>query len=176
MADYSPFTELAKAQERQAQAARNFEAALARVVVNSQQDITKLIQGLDAKEDAVTITTDVPVLDEQGHASVKKVTATIKNKSKREILLDGMAIIKHRQELVKRHANEAKPVIINGRAMRSAAPPTGQVQAWVDPLIQRWLGAERRDDKICWVIGGWEYTYDLTNHKLRKDQSPRPST
>ncbi len=98
-----------------------------------------------------------------------KVEVYTRSKSKREILLEGLNIIKGRLTTMTSGGEQAA-VEVNGRVMRPA--PVGyshRGNSWVDSLITQWLGAVRDGLTLCWKLrDGYTYKYDIYEHKLTR--------
>lgn len=151
---------------RKRNAQRLDESVLDPVEVRSVSDIKRLIAEFDpAKEkhhDTISITANL--VDNETYG----VNADTKSRSKREILLEGMTIIKNRMEA--RNSDVAPiPIEVNGRLMEPAWIGNAEDAAmWIDPLLNQWLGATRKGLLICWDIGDHEYRYKIFNHKLTR--------
>lgn len=143
------------------------------VKIHNVDDIKRVLKELDPKSNDIsetvalhavlqTVTVDGP--------TSYNVSANTKSRSKRDMLLDGMSIIKKRMETSLKSSN-ARSVEINGREMKPIGIASGEKAAtWVDPLIRRWLGAYRDCLTICWNIGdGWVYQYCIFTHKLTRE-------
>lgn len=99
-----------------------------------------------------------------------RVEATTKSKSKRDIIIEGLDIIKSRMDAASRIAELQEGVEVNGVVMRQA--PLGykpEGSSWVDPLIKQWFGAFRDGIMLCWsLVDGFTYRYDIYQHKLSR--------
>lgn len=139
------------------------------VVVRTVDDIKRMVIELDPqknKSSAVTMNTTVEVTDQNRRATYQ-VTAPSRSRSKRDLLVDGLQIIRNRLEA---KPSETAAIEINGVVMKPAMLGNAvDGLSWVDPLITQWLGAHRDGYFICWDIGdGFLYKYDIWQHRLTR--------
>jgi hypothetical protein len=151
---------------RKRNAQRLDESVLDPVEVRSVNDIKRLIAEFDpAREkqhDVINIETNL--VDDDTYS----VNADTKSRSKREILLEGLTIIKNRME-ARKSDDVPIPIEINGILMEPAWIGNAEDSiTWVDPLLNQWLGATRKGLLICWDIDGYEYRYRIFDHKLTR--------
>jgi len=144
------------------------------VEVQSVDDIRRIIAELDPARNPIQH--DLPIntmmnVVEDGTSSTYRVEANTRSKSKRDMIIDGLNIIKARIESAERIAQEQESVEVNGVQMRPA--PLGyrvEGSSWVDPLIKQWFGGYRDGLAICWRLDGFVYRYDPYTHKLHRVQ------
>jgi hypothetical protein len=144
------------------------------VEVNSVGDIKRLVSQLDPKrnpvQQVIPVGTIMSARDENtGKDQQYQVSAPTKSKSKRDMLVEGLNVIKTRMESEVKYA-DTSPVEVNGKIMKPAAVGTGTLgKTWVDPLITQWLGGYRDGVHICWDLNdGFVYKYDIYEHKLTR--------
>lgn len=173
--------QLDKALERQRQ--RLSPKILDPVEVHSIQDIKRLVSELDPaknpKQSEIPVGTVLNVVDEaSGRTLAYNVSATTQSKSKRDILVEGLDIIKNRIKIEDENSNDIV-VEVNGKPMKAPTIGVGsRSKTWVDPLIAQWLGGYRDGIYICWNLGdGFIYRYNIYEHKLvRVENKPTTSS
>lgn len=103
-----------------------------------------------------------------------QASADTRSKSKRDILVDGLALIKSRQDATEELENAGQSVEIDGKMMKPAMLNSNtEGYNWVDPLIGQWTGGIRKGTLITWDLGdGYEYRYEIFTHSLTR--IPRP--
>jgi len=151
---------------RKRNAQRLDESVLDPVEVRSINDIKRLIAEFDPVrvKQYDTINIKANLIDDDTYS----VNADTKSRSKREILLEGLTIIKNRMEAQKSD-DVPVPIEVNGRLMEPAFVANVEDSiTWVDPLLNQWLGATRKGLLICWDIDGYEYRYRIFDHKLTR--------
>lgn len=145
------------------------------VVVKSLNDIKYIISELDPAKNyespVVPLSTNMEVRD-GSKTVVYNVTASTKSKSKRDHLVEGLKIIQNRQLMESDIDSLVQDVEINGRVVKP--PKLGNAidgYAWVDQLIEKWLGAKRDGIVIYWELDdGFRYKYNIFEHKLTRIQ------
>lgn len=164
-----PMEALDKALERER--SRSDPSILKPVEVHSLNDIKKLLAGLDPKNNQphndIPLSADISVRENDRNVTYNVHTKT-RSKSYREMLIEGLSIIKSRIQIVDTVAEE--PIEVNGMEMK---PPhfgdSVNSSNWIDPLIKQWLGGYRNGILICWNIDdGYIYQYDIFEHKLSR--------
>ena len=140
------------------------------VVVNTVDDIKRVLVTFDPAKNpqlsSVPISTIVEGTDGDRGKKQFVVSAETKSKSQRDILLEGLDLIKNRME-IKNLDGEA--VDVGGKLMKPArvhAATDGY--SWIDPMIKHWFGGYRDGIHICWDIGGYQYRYEPYQHKLTR--------
>lgn len=152
------------------------------VEVRSVEDIKRLVSQLDPdknpKQSEIPVGTTINVLDDAtGKEQRYNVSATTRSKSKRDMLIEGLDVIKSRIAL--ENDNQDIPVVeVNGKPMRTPVIGVGsKSRTWVDPLITQWLGGYRDGIYICWNLGdGFIYRYNIYEHKLVRIEDKPPTT
>jgi hypothetical protein len=152
------------------------------VVVNTVDDIKRVLATFDPAKNpqssSVPISTVMEGADGDRGKRQFAVSAETKSKSQRDILLEGLDLIKNRLEIKDNLNGEA--VDVGGKLMKPAkvhAATDGY--SWVDPMIKHWFGGYREGIHICWDIGGYQYRYEPYQHKLTRvkiDATGPPAT
>lgn len=145
--------------------------------IHQVDDIRRVLAEIDPKNarpaPEIQLATLLNAL-EDGKNTTYRVTAATKSKSKRDMLIEGMDLIKRQISAADQIANMLEPTEVNGVLMK---PPkfgqNGQGQSWIDPLISHWLGGRREGLLICWDLDGYKYQYDVYTHKLNRVKNER---
>lgn len=143
------------------------------VVVRKFDDIRRVIKEIDpSSADAaseVTINADMS-LNEDGKNVTYRVSAPTRSKSKREMILEGLEVLKRQKDITV--ANDEDTItLVNGTKMKPPRFGDGvSARAWVDPLIKHWLGAYRKGLLLCWDVEGYHYEYDIFSHSLTRNK------
>ena len=142
------------------------------VIVHKLDDIRRVIAEIDPsrnKSSSEIVLTTVMDTIEDGKKTSYNVSAPTKSKSKREMLLEGLEIVKRQLEIKDLAINKSTPIEINGVLMKPAEfGDNEKARMWVDPLVKHWLGAFRDGLMICWDIEGVRYHYNIWEHKLTR--------
>lgn len=145
------------------------------VEIRTFEDIKKVVAEFDPKHKHNQAQREIPLstlmtAQEDNREVTYKVDATTRSKSKRDMLVDGLTIIKNRIESAGKIAELQEDVEINGVPMKPAKLGyRTDGTSWVDPLIRQWLGGYRDGILICWKLpDGYTYRYDLFQHKLTR--------
>lgn len=172
--------QLDKALARQQQ--RLHPSILDPVSVRSIEDIKRLVAQLDpsrnTQQSEIAVGAVLSAIDyTTGTEQQYQVSAQTKSKSKRDILLEGLDIIKNRLA-VEKEMSSAPTININGTAMKLPTIGTSSLgRIWVDPLITQWLGGYREGIYICWNLNdGFIYRYNIYEHKLTRIEAQTKST
>lgn len=107
---------------------------------------------------------------EDGKKNLYKVSANTRSKSKRDILMEGLEIVKSREEAEAQFQSAAQKTEINGKQMKPATLSYNIAgRSWVDPLIAQWTGGRREGTLIVWELeDGYKYRYDIFAHRLSR--------
>ncbi len=137
------------------------------VEIRSIADIQRVLAQLDDRLPAADGSTQAEVVapDESGKMVVYKLNATFPQQTRRNILLTAFTALRERRDAITRSAT---PIVVNGREMKPAILNEVQTVSAIDPLVERWLGGTRRGLLICWTLSGWQYKYDIFEHKLTR--------
>jgi hypothetical protein len=144
-------------------------------------DIKRLISALDPARNQVY--SDIPLsttmqVREDNKSVEYRVESKTRSKSRRDMLVEGLTIIKNRADVAEK-LESGETIEINGHPMRPAHLGNGvQGSNWVDPIIKHWLGGYRNGILVCWDLDdGYTYRYDIFLHRLtRIEREARPST
>jgi len=100
------------------------------------------------------------------------VTAETLSKTRRTILLEGFETIRRQAEIRKTINDRTEAIEVNGKLMFPPRLAEAEVMVYIDPLIRRWMGGERRGVLICWDLDdGYTYKYDIFVHKLSRSKN-----
>lgn len=162
---------LERARMREAQ--RLDPSALEPIVIKSLDHLKRVISELAPSSDDNSNVVQVParmnVKSNDGRESIFDVTAPTKSKTKRQMIIDSLNILKHRKEVAeKARLEDRRYIVVNNREVRPLEPFVDDPRLSIDSLISHWTGGERRGEHIYWNIGGIEYKYDIFNHRLTK--------
>ncbi len=144
------------------------------VVVKSLNDIKRVIAeydpGKDKDQSSLPLSTILESSDDGGKMVKYSVKASTKSKSKRQIILEGLDLIKNRAEKLADEKDNIEEFEVNGKAFKPAKLHNNTSgMSWVDPLIKQWFGGKRKETYITWDIGdGYEYKYDIYAHSLSR--------
>lgn len=137
-----------------------------KVSVRNVDDIRMILAQLDPKRSLSSPKVEISALvnaTEDGKVQTYKVDAVTKSKSMREMLIEGIEVVK--SHIINDSCEEE--IEINGKSMKAARIGDNlNAQSWVDPLIKQWLDGHREGTLICWDIDSYKYRYDIYEHKL----------
>lgn len=161
--------ELDKALARE-QLKANSQRAFRAVEVRDLNDIRRLVRELDPSLNQtfaeIPINSHLKSIEDNKQITYRVATKT-RSKSKRDMLLEGLTIIKNRMEKTQATAFADKNIEVNGISMRPANFGNGiDGLAWIDSIIKQWLGGYRVGVEICWDLDGCIYKYNIFTHKL----------
>jgi hypothetical protein len=144
--------------------------------VHSLKDIKRVVSELDPKKNPES--QDVQIATQlEAEGETYEVRANTKSRSKRDMLVEGLSVIKRRVEIEDQLNDGGEAVEINGLQMRPAIIGSGtEGRSWVDPLIAQWTGGFREGLHICWDLDGYRYKYDIFEHKLTRIEYASGST
>jgi hypothetical protein len=146
------------------------------VEVETLADVKRVLSEFDPsfkanhKQREIPVATEMTILDSSGPVTYK-VEAPTKSKSKRDLLLEGLDVIKGRANIEEQlQTNDDEDLVVNGRNMKPAPLGNGVTgMSWVDPLIKHRLGGRRDGMVICWDLkDGYTYRYDAFTHNLTR--------
>ncbi len=145
------------------------------VEIRTFDDIKRTVAELDPNQRHNQQQREIPLsttmtATEDNREVVYRVEATTRSKSKRDMLAEGLGIIRARIESAEQIAELQEEVEVNGVSMKPAKLGyRTEGTSWVDPLIKQWLGGYRDGILICWKLpDGYTYRYDLFQHKLTR--------
>lgn len=144
------------------------------VIVRRFDDIRRVLGEIDPHNNniaaAVQIHADMNY-NENGKNVTYRVSAPSRSKSKREMIIEGLDILKRQMDVINSKPSDDDAIEVNGIQMKAPSLGAGdKSRAWVDPLIKHWLGGYRRGLTICWDIDGFHYQYDIYTHKLTREK------
>jgi hypothetical protein len=137
------------------------------VMINSINDIKKVLTDFDPNKNQQQ--KEIPVSAQFAvDGKVYMATTKTKSKSRRDILVEGLELIKNRIE--SKVDSESEPIIVNGKELKQIKLSNGsEGHNWIDPLIKQWLGGYRRGTDIFWDLNdGCKYKYNVFEHKLMR--------
>jgi hypothetical protein len=107
--------------------------------------------------------------DADNHSKKFHVSAKTKTNSARDILVEGLNVIKRREEEAAKISGQQSSVVVNGKEMRSPSVISEDTFLAIDPVIARTLGGYRNGHFIQWdLIDGFTYRYDIYIHRLTR--------
>lgn len=118
----------------------------------------------------IPLRTIIDVVEDDGGKNTYDLSADTRSKSKRDILIEGLTIVKGRMDLSDEMQAQGEPIEINGKPMKPAVMSCNTDGTnWVDPLIRQWTGGFRDGILICWDLNdGYRYKYNIFEHKLTR--------
>ena len=168
---------LERAVAREAQ--RLSSSILDPIVINSIDDVKRALVDFDPNKNKIQSEVPISVIMNSDGKTYSVNTKT-KSKSKRDLLLEGLDVVKKKMAAEDDMGRNIESVTINNRQMKPASLNSGvQCHSWIDPLIKHWLGGYRNGTDICWdLFDGYHYKYDAYTHKLTrvKQNEVRPTT
>jgi hypothetical protein len=124
---------------------------------------------LNIKTDDVTLAAKMAGTDTYNHKQIFNVSAKSKTSSARDMLIEGLDVVKQREEAAAKIANNMASVDVNGKAMKSPPVISESGFATIDPVISRMLGGYRSGHFIQWDLSdGFTYRYDVYIHRLTR--------
>ena len=143
------------------------------IEIRSISDIKRVLSELDPTRNQSH--SEIPISTlmnevEGGKNVTYNVSSTTKSKSKRDILLEGITLIKNRKDKAQEIIDQTEELEINGRKVKPAVLKSNtEGHAWVDPLIKQWTGGRRDGTIITWDLDdGYQYRYEIFAHKFTR--------
>lgn len=143
------------------------------VEITSVSDIKRILVELDPNTNKTHA--EIPISTmlnevEGGKNVTYSVRSVTKSKSKRDILLDGLSLIKKREEVSNDIIESTEEIEIDGKKVKPAILKSNiEGHTWVDPLIKQWTGGRREGTLIVWDMNdGYQYRYEIFAHKLTR--------
>jgi len=144
-------------------------------VVRTASDIKRVLAQLEPnsrlniKTDDVTLATNMIGTDANNRSQTYHVSAKTKTNSARDILIEGLNIIKQREETAQAVRDKRAVVAVDGKEMKSPPVIAENNFSSVDPIISRTLGGYRSSYFIQWDLAdGFTYRYDIYSHRLTR--------
>lgn len=158
-----------KALEREARRYRP-EQLFRDVTATSVADVVILVaEFAPAKVPNVIMETTMEAADHGGSRLVNyKVTAEVPAVTRRQMLLDGLTVVKRHLDAEQGMTKRREAIVVNGVEITAAAVAIADRQFAVDKLIRRWFGARRDGIYVRWDLRDGAYFYDVWTHKLFK--------
>lgn len=168
-----------KAHARRERAIKNEKDAFITIVIKSVDDIKRVIDSLspshkdNVKSAPTTVSTVMRVTNKEGQKVNQQVSAQVSSQSHRDMIMEAFGIIKKRREAQDKIDLSGDEVLVNGKPMKS--PPILNIGSKlpVDPIIERITGGYRKEDIICWDLEGFQYRYDIFEHRLTRVEHAR---
>jgi len=144
-------------------------------VIRTASDIKRVLAQLEPnsrlniKTDDVTLATNMIGTDANNRNQTYHVSAKTKTSSARDVLIEGLNVVKQREETAQAVRDKRAVVAVNGKEMKSPPVIAENSFSSVDPVISRTLGGYRSGYFIQWdLIDGFTYRYDIYNHRLTR--------
>jgi hypothetical protein len=107
--------------------------------------------------------------DANNRSQTYHVSAKTRTSSARDILIEGLNVIKQREEAAQTVRDQRAVIAVDGKEMRSPPVIAENSFSSVDPVISRTLGGYRSGYFIQWDLAdGFTYRYDIYNHRLTR--------
>lgn len=142
-------------------------------VINSVQDIQKLLVNVDPNKDLKVTSLDVST-DMAGTVESSKiqqnfaVNAKVTNVTLRSILIESFKSIRNKKE-ISDSCNDLEELVIGGKSMRRLSPVNLELIDNVDSFIHINFGGYRKEEYVCWDLDdGFTYRYDVFKHQLTR--------
>jgi hypothetical protein len=168
-----------RAHVRKERAIRNEKNAFVTPTINSQDDIKRVIDTLspnhkdNIKSTPSTVSTTMQVTNKDGRRINQQVSAKVSSQSHRDMILEALGIIKKRKEAQNELDLNGGEVLVNGKPMKSPPLLNTDSNLPVDPIIERITGGYREEDVICWDLEGFQYRYNIFEHRLARVKHAR---
>lgn len=150
---------------------QRFESVAIRTVSDIRHVLAQLEPNarFNAKTEDVTLTIKMTGTDIDSKSKPFKVSAKTKTNSARDVLIDGLNMIKQREDAAAKVSGERASIDVNGKEMKSPPVIAENSFASIDPVISRMLGGYREGHFVQWDLSdGYTYRYDIFAHKLTK--------
>jgi hypothetical protein len=141
------------------------------ISIKTASDIKRVLAklNLDCKQDDVTLSINMTGTDTDNRSKTFQVSTKTKTSSARDILTNGLNIIKQREDAYEKIADQMGSVDVNGKKMKSPLVISESSFTSIDPVIDRVLGGYRHGHFIQWDLSdGFTYRYDIFVHKLTR--------
>ena len=150
---------------------QRFETAVVRTASDIKRVLAQLEPNsrLNIKTDDVTLAVNMIGTDAGNKSQTYHVSAKTKTSSARDILIEGLDVIKQREETAQAIHDKRATVAVNGKEMRSPPVIAENGFSSIDPVISKTLGGYRSGYFIQWdLLDGFTYRYDIYNHRLTR--------
>lgn len=143
--------------------------------IHNVADIQRVLRYLDPNSKLNSTSSDTPISAEISASTADgrttyKVSADTKTSTYRDMVMEGIRLIKTRGEAAERSRSVSeKRCIINGRPVVTPDVFCLDGVSYIDPIIERLLGGKRKGEYIYWELSdGYTYKYDVFQHKLTR--------
>jgi hypothetical protein len=153
---------------------QRFESPIIRTVSDIKRILAQLEphSHLNAKFDDVILSTDMAGTDVDHRSQKYHVSAKTKTSSMRDVIIEGLNIVKQREETAAKVLDRAMSIAVDGKDMKPPSVISENSFMSVDPIINRTLGGYRNGHYIQWNLAdGFIYRYDIFEHRLTRFQS-----
>ena len=124
---------------------------------------------LNVKTDDVTLAVRMTGTDVENRSQMFQVSAKTKTSTARDILMEGLNLVRQREEAAAQVSDQMGSVAVNGKEMRSPPVISGGTFISIDPVINKTLGGYRDGHFIQWDLAdGYTYRYDIFAHRLTR--------
>jgi len=150
---------------------QRFEAPVIRTASDIKRVLAQLEPNsrLNVKTDDVTLAVNMLGTDANNRSQTYHVSAKTKTSSARDILIEGLNIVKQREEAAQEVRDRRAVVAVDGKEMKSPPVIVENNFSSIDPVISRTLGGYRNGHFIQWDLSdGFTYRYDIYNHRLTR--------
>ena len=161
-----------RANARKNAASVNEQSAYEAVIIRTIDDIKKVIDELSPNRNNNTKTTTVStVMTFRNDKNVKinqSVSAKVSEQSHRDMIMDGISVLRNRKEIVEKIGNNCGEVLVNGKTMKSPPVINLTSELPIDQIIGHVTGGYRDGEHICWDLDGYQYRFDIFMHNLTR--------
>ena len=150
---------------------QRFEAPTIRTASDIKRVLAQLEPNsrLNVKTDDVTLAVNMVGTDANNRSQTYHVSAKTKTSSARDVLIEGLNVIKQREEAAQAIRDKRAVIAVDGKEMKSPPVIAENSFSSVDPVISRTLGGYRSGYFIQWDLAdGFTYRYDIYNHRLTR--------
>ena len=124
---------------------------------------------LNAKLDDVVLSADMTGTDPTNKSQKFHVSATTKTNSLRDVIIEGLNVVKRREDTATKTVDKAIPVLVDGKEMKPPSLIAEHNFMAIDPVITRTLGGYRHGHFVQWDLAdGYTYRYDMFEHRLSR--------
>jgi hypothetical protein len=107
--------------------------------------------------------------DSDSRSKTFRVSATTKTNSSRDVLINGLSIVKQREDAAIKASELMMSIVVNNKEMKSPPVIAENNHMSIDPIINRMFGGYRSGHYIQWdLIDGYTYRYDVFEHRLTR--------
>jgi hypothetical protein len=141
--------------------------------IKTASDIKRVLAQLEPntrlKTDDVTLAVHMTGTDTDNRSKKFHVSAKTKTNSARDVLIEGLNVVKRREEEAAKISDQQSVIVVNGKEMKSPPVISEDTFLAIDPVISRTLGGYRSGHFIQWDLDdGFTYRYDIYIHRLTR--------